>query len=130
MSPHGTPDAPFVGRIAERAALASHVEAARAGNGRVVLVTGEPGIGKTRLVEEATAALPRERTLWGRCHETEGAPPYWAWTQALRRHVAAAPIERLREDMGYGATELARVLPGVRARIPDLPTLVHPNTDP
>ena len=99
MAPPGPVDAPFVGRVAERAALAAHADAARKGSGRVVLVSGEPGIGKTRLLEEATADLPRDRTLWGRCHETEGAPPYWAWTQALRRYVTTAPAERLRREL-------------------------------
>jgi tetratricopeptide (TPR) repeat protein len=130
MAPPGPPDAPFVGRVAERGALTAHVATSRAGAGRVVLVTGEPGIGKTRLVEELTAGLPRARTLWGRCHETEGAPAYWAWTQALRRYVAAAPVERLRETMGEGAVEIARIVPDVRMRLPDLPTLVATSTDP
>jgi tetratricopeptide (TPR) repeat protein len=130
MAPPGPVDAPFVGRIAERATLAAHADAARDGSGRVVLVSGEPGIGKTRLLEEVTADLPRDRTLWGRCHETEGAPPYWAWTQALRRYVTTAPAERLRAEVGDGGLELARVVPAVRARCPDIPTLVTTSTDP
>jgi hypothetical protein len=52
-------DRPFVGRLAEREALAAHISAAQRGSGRVVLVAGEPGSGKTRLVKEASPALHR-----------------------------------------------------------------------
>jgi predicted ATPase len=62
---------PFVGREAELAALTADLEAALAGRGGMVLLAGEPGIGKTRLAEEL-AAQARARgalVLWGRCWE-------------------------------------------------------------
>src|SRR5262245_11485558 len=111
---------PFVGRLDEQAALASHIAAARDGHGRVVLVTGEPGIGKTRLVEEATAAVPGGHVHWGRCHETEGAPAFWPWTQALRSYVRGVPADRLRRELALGGAEVARVVPAVRAHCPEL----------
>jgi tetratricopeptide (TPR) repeat protein len=116
----GLTDRPFVGRVAEREALAAHVAAAQQGRGRVVLVSGEPGVGKTRLVEESVARVAPGRVLWGRCHEIEGAPAFWPWIQVLRAYVRATPGDRLRAELGDDAAELARLVPGIRTRCPDL----------
>jgi len=75
---------PFVGRQAEAALLARHHAAATDGSGRIVLITGEAGIGKTRIVEEVLGAAGTSRVAWGRCHEGGGAPAFWPWTEALR----------------------------------------------
>ncbi|MGY1808762.1 BTAD domain-containing putative transcriptional regulator [Blastococcus sp. SYSU D00669] len=72
----------FVGRPRELAALADAWAVAGRGGGTAVVVTGEPGIGKTRLVE-AFAARARAAARWGRCAEIGGAPPYWMWQQVL-----------------------------------------------
>ncbi|MGY1635323.1 BTAD domain-containing putative transcriptional regulator [Geodermatophilus sp. SYSU D00742] len=72
----------FVGRAPELAALETAWAAAAAGRGTAVVVTGEPGIGKTRLVE-AFAARTGAAVRWGRCAEIGGAPPYWPWQQVL-----------------------------------------------
>jgi DNA-binding SARP family transcriptional activator/tetratricopeptide (TPR) repeat protein len=76
----------FVGRGAELAVLRARLGAAQSGSGRVVLVEGEPGAGKTRLAEEAAAEAAARGflTLWGRCAEGEGAPALWPWAQVLR----------------------------------------------
>lgn len=72
---------PFMGRQEELAELTERLNAAAAGDGSIVLLAGEPGIGKTRLAEElaALAAAPphRARPWWGHCHEDEGAPAFW-----------------------------------------------------
>ncbi len=77
---------PFVGRAQELADLASALEEAVAGRGSLVLLTGEPGIGKTRLMSElARTASEREvSVVTGRCWEEGGAPPYWPWMQVVR----------------------------------------------
>ncbi|MFI7065978.1 ATP-binding protein [Kribbella sp. NPDC050124] len=76
----------MVGRRGELRALQGWVDDARAGRGRLVLCTGEAGIGKTRLAQEvAGVALAQGAAVaWGRCAETEGAPAYWPWRQVLR----------------------------------------------
>src|SRR5262249_28557792 len=116
----GLTDRPFVGRVAERDALAAHVAVAQQGRGRVMLVSGEPGVGKTRLVEEAVARVAPGRVLWGRCHEIEGAPAFWPWIQVLRAYVRVTPGDRLRAELGDDAAELARLVPGIRTRCPDV----------
>ena len=76
----------FVGRERELAELSSALEDAAAGRGRLFLVSGESGVGKTRLADELASGGKESgaRVLWGRCSKQGGAPPYWPWTQALR----------------------------------------------
>lgn len=76
----------MVGRDRERAILDDLLGRIVDGEGGVALVAGEPGIGKTRLVEDVaeTAKGMGLRVVWGRCREGEGAPPYWPWIQVLR----------------------------------------------
>src|SRR6266851_2007471 len=76
----------FVGRARELDLLGTRLDDARGGRGQLVLVTGEPGIGKTRLAEE----LGRHAEAigvplgWGRASEDEGSPPYWIFRQLAR----------------------------------------------
>jgi hypothetical protein len=82
----------FVGRHREVSALTAALTRLAAGGG-VVLVAGEPGIGKTRLAAEATN-IARERGVraaWGRCWEAGGAPPFWPWREALEACGVAFP---------------------------------------
>jgi predicted ATPase len=76
----------FVGRRAELAALRGALAAAAAGRGRIVLLVGEPGIGKSRLAEafEGWARVAGAEVLAGRCFEGPGAPAFWPWAQVLR----------------------------------------------
>jgi predicted ATPase len=115
---------PFVGREAELAALAVDLAAAAGGRGGVVLLAGEPGIGKTRLAEElaAQATTQGALVLWGRCWEGEGAPAFWPWVQIVRAYVEAADPAVLRQDMGAGAADIAQVVPAVHDRLSDVPT--------
>jgi predicted ATPase len=115
---------PFVGREAELAVLAAELDAAVGGRGGVVLLAGEPGIGKTRLAEElaAQATARGALVLWGRCWEGEGAPAFWPWVQVIRGYVQASDPTALRHDMGAGAADIAQVVPAVGACLPDLPT--------
>ena len=83
---------PLVGRDVELSALRAELDAAAGGQGRALLLIGEPGIGKTRLAS-ALAAEARARAVqpvWGRCHE-HGAPVYWPWVQVIRAALAERP---------------------------------------
>src|SRR6266700_4619644 len=78
---------PFVGRARDLAELRAALDEAVAGNGSLVLVAGEPGIGKTRLAEQvaAEAASRGVVAVWGRAWEGGGAPPFWPWVQVFRQ---------------------------------------------
>jgi DNA-binding SARP family transcriptional activator len=83
---------PLVGRDAELGQLLVTLTEARSGP-RVVLVEGEPGIGKTRLVEEmaAEAGAQGATVLWGRAFEGTAAPAFWPWLPPLRSLVGQLP---------------------------------------
>ena len=80
---------PFVGRGPEITALRDAATLAIDGRGGLVLLVGEPGIGKTRLAEElAVDASARGLcVLWGRCWEGAGTQAFWPWIQVLRGSV-------------------------------------------
>ena len=100
----------LIGRERELAALGQELEATFAGAGRLVVVLGEPGIGKTRIAS-ALAAAARERgadVAWGRCHEGEGAPIYWPFAQALGSAGLSALAAELRAGESGADAEPAR----------------------
>lgn len=109
----------FIGRQREIDALRAALEQAIAGQARVVLLAGEPGIGKTRTAQEmAVHAGHREvLALWGRCPEEPGAPPYWPWLQLLRRYLSGQPAEALHEIVGPAASHLAALDPELAERL-------------
>jgi class 3 adenylate cyclase len=114
----------FVGREQEIDELRRTVDEARAGQGRLVLLAGEPGIGKTRIASElgTYARLRGSQVLWGRCHETGGAPAYWPWVQIIRSYLHDRDAQHVRSAMGTGAADIAQVVSEVRERLPDLPS--------
>jgi len=67
----------FIGRERELGEIRAAMDGASSGRGRLLLFSGEPGIGKTRLADEAgaSAVLRGMRVVWGRCWEGGGAPP-------------------------------------------------------
>ena len=113
---------PLVGRERELAVLRRKLEVAARGHGSVAFLSGEPGIGKTRLAEEASsiAELGGVRVLWGRCYEGEGAPSFWPWVQIIRGFVREQDPELLRAWIGPGAADIAQIVPELRERLPDL----------
>src|ERR1039457_7545442 len=79
-----------------------------AGRRQLVLISGEPGIGKTRCAE-ALADVAEDQgalVLWGRCHEEAGAPPYWSWVQILRAYVDASSLDEVRLNMGEAGEQI------------------------
>jgi tetratricopeptide (TPR) repeat protein len=124
-----TRDDVFVGRGQELDQLSAAFEEALGGRGRLILLSGEPGIGKSRLVDEfASRARESGVLLWGRCWEAGGAPPYWPWVQLLRAYLRARDAESVRDDIGTGAIDIAQILPEIRDLFPDLPP--PPTVDP
>ena len=84
-NPKGEPRLPglFVGRERELAELRAGLGDLTTGHGHLFLLSGEPGIGKTRLADEfgRMAVAQGVRVAWGRCWEGGGAPAYWPWIQ-------------------------------------------------
>ncbi len=112
----------LIGRDRELDDLRSAMEQAAQGNGRLVLIGGEPGIGKSRLADELAgqARDAGHAVLWGRGWEDAGAPPYWPWVQILRSYVRGTDPDEVRRQLGHGASDVAQMLPELRELIPDL----------
>ena len=114
----------FVGRVAARAAIDSAWRAVEGGDRRLVLVSGDPGVGKTRLVAEAAVAA-HERgaiVLFGRCDDELGIP-YQPFVEGLRHVVRYTPAPRLATRLGRYGGELGRLLPELAGRA-DLPARI------
>jgi len=113
----------FVGRGQEFAELVTGIDGALASEGRLLMISGEPGVGKSRLARQAVIYAEQKgaRALWGRCWEHGGAPPYWPWVQALRRLIADAEPTTLSGWLGTDAADIAQIAPEVRERLGDLP---------
>ena len=115
---------PFVGREAERAELRRLVEQVKTGTGALVMIGGEPGVGKTRLAEELTARCAREGflTFTGHCYEAAGAAPYIPIVEAFEQALARAPTAKeFRQFLGDEAPEIAKLVPKLRQSCPDIP---------
>jgi hypothetical protein len=113
----------IVGRDAELAELRRRVDAALQGMGATVFLSGEPGIGKTRLaMETATyARLQGFQVLTGRCDE-EGTAPYQPFTEAVREYLNSAEPARLEEALPPPvACELVRIVPQIASKVKDVP---------
>jgi predicted ATPase len=118
----------FVGRRTEMAELMAALKNALSCRGRLVMLMGEPGIGKTRTVQELAARAQASGclVLWGNCYEGQGASPYWPWIQIIRSYVQAHDADQLCSQMGPGAADIAEIIPSLREVLPDLespPTL-------
>ena len=103
----------LVGRDDQLAALEGVLAGARDGRGPVVLVAGEPGIGKTRLAEEAArrAAAAGIQVAWGRCHEGDGPPTLWPWAHVVRQLTAELAPGQLAAMLGPSAAWLGPLMP-------------------
>ncbi len=121
----------FVGRQAELEKLRKAFDEAFAGHGSLVMLVGEPGIGKTRTAQELEtyARMRGAQVLWGRTHETGGAPAYWPWYQVGNAYAAANDIAAIGPQLPPGANgELSRIFTWLRQQ----PNFVEPEpiTDP
>jgi tetratricopeptide (TPR) repeat protein len=103
----------FIGRTRELSELRGALEQSLAGRGSCFLISGEPGIGKTRLADElaADAASRGARVAWGRCWEGGGAPAYWPWVEIVRALVL---------EPGRARPQQTAVPPEIGQLIPEL----------
>jgi len=108
-----TVHAPMVGRTTEFSAIDRALEAAESGQGRVIAVTGDAGMGKTRLLTElaSRAASQDKAVLWSQMIELSGAPPYFLWMPVLRSCVNQLDRDELTTQLGDILPDLAVILP-------------------
>lgn len=109
----------IVGREVEIEQGRQAVDRAIMGEGGLLVVKGEAGIGKTSFADlTATYARLRKATLLqGRCESDAGAPGYWPWTQLLRQYVELAPADVLRADVGSDGPMLAGLVPNLDIKL-------------
>jgi class 3 adenylate cyclase/tetratricopeptide (TPR) repeat protein len=122
----------FAGRAAELDLLTTAWKAAAAGERGRVLLSGEAGVGKTRLASELARRVHQTggAVLYGRCHEGLGVP-YEPFVEALAFFCEHSPPEDLRSRLGRHPGELARLLPGLEDLVPGLdpPLRSDPETE-
>ena len=111
----------FVGREESLGWLRAQLSGAQAGSGRLAVIVGDPGIGKTRLTSELARAAHEDgaAVLLGRCHE-ELLVSYQPFVEAFGWYVAAVSPEVLLDQLGTDGGELTRLVPELARRLPDL----------
>src|SRR5215471_20351821 len=108
-----------IGREREMERLAAALHAARAGDSRIVVVTGDAGLGKTRLAADLRHAAEQDGTavMWGGCSEAELALPYLPFLEAIGNHLAQADLTLLRPQVA-AYRELAWLFPQLELEEP------------
>ena len=110
----------FVGREPEQKQLQAAFDGAMSGQGALMMVVGEPGIGKTALCEQLATyvTLRGGKYLVGHCYE-EGSLslPYLAFVEAMRSYVLSRETRDLRKELGTGAADVARIVSEVREKL-------------
>lgn len=122
----------FVGRESELRQLQSAFDSALSGQGSLVTLVGEPGIGKTALSEQLATyvAVRGGKTLVGHCYE-EGSLslPYLAFVEALRTYVLNREPEDLKKELGTNAGDVARIVSEIRERVDVEPRVAAGNPE-
>ena len=124
---------PFVGRERELVELTTALENAVEGSGQLVMIAGDPGIGKTRLTEELAESAKTDgfEVHWGRAYEDTGAPPYWSWTQILRSYASSRDHSAVIQSMEDRAAIITDLFPDLKTWEPEMasaPTLDDPES--
>lgn len=114
---------PIVGRQHELLLLKHEYERVKYGYTRVAFLSGEPGIGKTRLLDEFAELAIQDRAvvLRGGASKAEGMPPYLPFLEALGHYIQITPPTQLREQVAFAPQVLASILPELTTRLGDLP---------
>jgi hypothetical protein len=123
----------YFGRAPEMSRLLTSLEKAAAGQGSVVLLAGEPGIGKSHalrhLIDQARAGSAI--VLIGRCVEGAWVPPFRPFAEAIAGYGEMAGPERLQADLGPAGAALVRIAPRLSQLLPDLglPPALQPDEE-
>ena len=117
----------FIGRELERSQLCRLLDGTIHGQGALVMIGGEPGIGKTRLTLEIAleASKRRIRTLRGHCYEEDASTTYLPFIEILEAALAETPRAEFRELLGQDAGEIARMAPSLRRMFDDIPAALE-----
>jgi predicted ATPase len=114
----------FVGREREFDILRRSLEQSLRGQGRVVLISGSPGVGKTRIAAEIGMEATNRGALMfvGNCYDREDSVPFVPFVEILEAALARAESPRsFRDYLGKDASDIARLLPELRRLFPDIP---------
>ncbi len=112
----------FIGRAPQLAALDNWLTQVGQGSGQVVLVGGEAGIGKSRLVTEARRRADQRgwQMVQGHCFEPDVVFPYAPLIDLLRTYLAGRPVTEVATLLGPLASEVVKLLPELALPLPDL----------
>ena len=112
----------FVGRERDVERLRVALENTIAGRGHVAMVSGEPGVGKSRLAQELArrSEFRGAQVAWGRCYDEQGLPPYWPWVQIIRSFLRSGSSDDMARALGPGAPEIGEIVAEVSEVIPGL----------
>jgi DNA-binding SARP family transcriptional activator len=126
LEPGRIRNAELVGRSEELQRLRQADGIVRAGLPCVFFISGEAGIGKTRLAREFSLSIQAQQqatVLWGNCYEMSGALPYQPIIDMLTADLRLKEPDQLRSILGNSAADLAKLLPVLHTKLPDLPIL-------
>ena len=115
----------FVGRRRELAEVCAGIDGVATGRGSLFTFAGEPGVGKSRLAQEAASYARAQglRVLWGRCWEHGGAPAYWPWVQVLRGLTRTVEPAQLASGWGRAPPRSRRSRRNCASQIAGVPEL-------
>jgi len=124
--PLAVKESQLIDRVEEMRLLREAVDGAIQGQGGLVFLSGEAGIGKTRLTRElgAYARLRGMQVLYGRCpalFRMDGVPPYVLWSEVLRDYLEACSPEQLYRVVSFYPSEVAKLVPELRQKLGTIP---------
>ena len=124
--PVGRKEIQLIDRVEEMTQLKEAVDRAVRGEGGLLFLRGEAGIGKTRLTRElgAYARLRGMNVLYGRCPALltmRGIPPYILWSEVIRDYLEASTAEQLYRVIGFYPGEVSKLVPELRQRLGAIP---------
>ena len=126
LRPSAVKEVQLIDRVEEMTLLREAVDKSVRGQGGVVFLYGEAGIGKTRLTKElgAYARLRGMQVLYGRCpalFRMDGVPPYILWNEAIKDYLQVCTPEQLYRVVGFYPGELSKLVPELKQKLGAIP---------